>query len=115
MAKNIFKNLPTDKHEKWKEMVMAKLGGVMQSYVQSQQYTFDTISGCRDSKMRKLLLAEINTLTKRIAQQVLKDHPNFNVQMVERHFKAFVQDDCQISGKTFNWTHIHRVLLEEEA
>ena len=115
MAKNIFKNLPTDKHEKWKEMVRANLGRVMKSYVQSQQYTFDTISGCRNSKMRKLLLAEINTLSKRIAQQAREDNPNVSVKTVERHFKAFVQDDCQMNGTRYNWTHIHRVLLEEEA
>jgi hypothetical protein len=115
MPKNIFKNLPTDKHKKWKDMVFAKLGEVMQSYVQSQQYTFDTISGCRDSKMRKLLLSEINRMSQKITKQVVADHPNLDAGMVKRHFKAFVKDDCQIIGTRYNWTHLHRVLLKEPA
>jgi hypothetical protein len=116
MARNIFKNLPTDKHEKWKAQVNISLYKILIDYTKSQQYTFDTIGGTRDSMARKFLQAEINRMSQKITKQVVADHPNFDVGMVKRHFKAFVKDDCNfgITARRYNWSEIKRIQKQVE-
>lgn len=105
MAKNIFKNLPTDQHERLKNLVANKVGKLLGAYTQTPQYTFDLIAGKRNEVAYKLALREVNEISKQVAKSTTQGDP----KQVKNQFKAFVRSDTRILAKRYDWRAIKLV------
>jgi hypothetical protein len=104
MAKNIFKNLPTDKHEWLKEAVSARVGKKLGEYAQSRSYILDVLANRVDKQGRKIALAEVDVMSKEAALHTTQGDPN----RVRNQFKAFVKSDTAVLRNRYNWGVIQR-------
>jgi len=96
---NIFKNLPTEKHEKLKEAVSIRVGKKLGEYAQSPEYTLDLIANRVNKQGRKIALAEVDVMSKEVASHTLQGDPN----KVRNQFKAFVKSDTGVLSHRYNW------------
>lgn len=108
MAKNIFKNLPTEKHEKLKKRVSARVGKRLGEYTQSKQYTLDVIANRTNQQGRKIALAEVDVMSEEAANHTTQGDPN----RVRNQFKAFVKSDTEVLSNRYNWSAIQRKAKE---
>jgi hypothetical protein len=99
MAKNIFKNLPTDQHENLKKIVSNRVGQKLREYTRSRDYTFDVIANRVNKQGRKIALAEVNNISLQVAASTIKGDPN----KVIKQFKAFVKSDTGVLSDRYNW------------
>jgi hypothetical protein len=104
MAKNIFKNLPTDQHENLKKIVSNRVGQKLREYTRSRDYTFDVIANRVNKQGRKIALAEVNNISLQVAASTIKGDPN----KVIKQFKAFVKSDTGVLSDRYNWNVLQR-------
>jgi len=109
MATNIFKNLPTEQHEKLKKRVSARVGVKLGEYTQSKSYTLDVLANRVDKQGRKIALAEVDVMSKELAAHFkVIEEPN----RVRNQFKAFVKSDTGVLSNRYNWGAIQRKAQE---
>lgn len=111
MARNIFKNLPTEQHERLKNWVTKRVGKRLGEYTQTAQYTFDVISGKRNQVARGLALSEVNFISKEFAKSA---KPGLDPKQVRNHFKAFVRSDTSVLAKRYDWLAVERTQKKVE-
>ena len=102
MAKNIFKNLPTEKHEKLKKIVSARVGKRLGEYTQSKPYILDVIANRTNQQGRKIALAEVDVMSKEVAKHTTQGDPT----RVRNQFKAFVKSDTGVLSNRYDWSAI---------
>jgi len=108
MARNIFKNLPTEQHEKLKKKVSTRVGVKLGEYTQSKSYTLDVLANRVDKQGRKIALAEVDVMSKEAAAHTTQGDPN----RVRNQFKAFVKSDTGVLSNRYNWGAIQRKARE---